>query len=147
MWPFGSNNSHSHSHSTKDFAISHDLRQQEESNSHFRGSHANDHDEQSSDDSDSDDGYGDRALGGAEFGGDGQSERVGKRRLSVTTEAKRRTSLEDDDEDEEVVHVAMAEAEAEAEAEAGKEDEGREEDGELVEILHDETQGVEAAKE
>jgi len=145
MWPFGSNNSHSHSHShsTKDFAVSHDMEQQEESNSHFRGSNANDHDEQSSDDSDSDDGYGDRALGGAEFGSDGQSERVGKRRLSVTTEAKRRTSLEDDDEDEEVVHVAMAEAEAEV----GKEDEGKEEDGELVEIQHDETQGVEAAKE
>jgi hypothetical protein len=145
MWPFGSNNSHSHSQSTKDFAVSHDMEQQEESNSHFRGSNANDHDVQSSDDSDSDDGYGDRALGGAEFGSDGQSERVGKRRLSVTTEAKRRTSLEDDDEDEEVVHVAMAEAEAEAEA--GKEDEGKEEDGELVEIQHDETQGVEAAKE
>jgi hypothetical protein len=50
--------------------------------------------------------------------------------LHVTTEAKRRTSLEDGNEDVEVVHVKMAEAELEA-AEVAKEGE---EEGELVEV-------------
>lgn len=81
--------------------------------------------EQSSDD-DSDDGFG--------LGGDGKS---GRRRLSVTTEAKRRTSLEDDDEDEEVVHVALAEARDERGVVEEREE------GELVEVMHAEMQGVE----
>jgi hypothetical protein len=100
---------------------------------------------QSSDESDSDE-------DNHEFGGDIlPGERAGykgKRRLSVTTEAKRRTSLEDDDEDEETVHVAMAEAHAEGEpkektVEGG---DGEGEDGELVEIQHAEMQGVEEGK-
>lgn len=98
---------------------------------HFRGS-ANPDDVQSDDSDDSDEGYGDVGVDGAGERGSGQ------RRLSVTTEAKRRTSLEDDDEDDEVVHVKMAEAEVDA---AKKEGEG--EDGELVEIQHAEMQGVE----
>ena len=45
-------------------------------------------------------------------GGSGRRVREPKRRLSSTTEAKRRTSIEDEDEDEEVVHVGMEEPEA-----------------------------------
>lgn len=109
---------------------------------HFSGAQkdADDNELQSSDESDSDE-------DNHEFGGKGQVEGKegysGKRRLSVTTEAKRRTSLEDDDEDEEVVHVAMAEAEVEKGE--GKV-EGGEDDGELVEIQHAEMQGVEEGK-
>jgi hypothetical protein len=74
------------------------------------------------------------------FPGEGK----GSRRLSVTTEAKRRTSLEDDDEEDGldgVVHVGMAEGEGPE----GKVVEGGEggEDG-LVEIRHEEVKGVEA---
>lgn len=122
MWPFGANNILSSG--PKTFAVGYDTDR-----SHFRGADDN---MQSSDDSDDSDEDG----CGREFGGDGQG---GKRRLSVTTEAKRRTSLEDDDEDE-VVHVAMAEAEPHVE----KSGEG--DDGELVEIQHAEMQGVEAQK-
>jgi hypothetical protein len=94
--------------------------------SHFRGWSAND--EQSSDE-DSDGEYGAAAFG------DG-TRRSGKRRLSSTTEAKRRTSLEDDDEDE-VVHVGMAEV-----REKGVEEKGEGDDEELVEIQHTEMPGV-----
>lgn len=108
---------------------------------HFRGAKkaANIDELQSSDESDSDEDV--NEFGGERQEGAGYS---GKRRLSVTTEAKRRTSLEDDDEDEETVHVAMVEADAE-EAEKGKvvEGEGEGDDGELVEIQHSEMQGVE----
>jgi hypothetical protein len=114
---------------------------------HFRGASKKGADDelQSSDGSDSDE-------DNHEFGGDIVSSEgarySGKRRLSVTTEAKRRTSLEDDDEDEETVHVAMAEAHAEAEPKEktleGGDGEG--EDGELVEIQHAEMQGVEEGK-
>jgi len=86
--------------------------------------------DKNSSDEDSDEEY-----GSGKFGGDGQ----GRRRLSVTTEAKRRTSLEDDDEDEVLVHVAM-EAPEEVKAEALGDDE------ELVEVQHAEMQGVEAGK-
>ena len=104
---------------------------------HFRGADREnaDNDEMQSSDSDSDEDNHD-------FGDVGQPRGVsGKRRLSVTTEAKRRTSIEDDDEDEEVVHVAMAEAHIEPEGrnEVG----GDADDGEIVEIQHAEMQGVE----
>jgi hypothetical protein len=125
MWPFSNNILNSHSTGAKSFAVGH--QHEKGDRNHFRGADDN---VQSSDDNDSDsdeDGYG---GSGREFGGDGQ----GKRRLSVTTEAKRRTSLEDDDEDE-VVHVGMAE-EAEPKTSEG-------DDGELVEIQHAEMQGVE----
>ncbi len=80
---------------------------------------------------------------------------AGRRRLSVTTEAKRRTSLEDDDDEEdEVVHVKMAEADVEApkglgsvggsESKGGAVGGGDDGDGELVEIQHAETMGVES---
>lgn len=62
--------------------------------------------------------------------------RNGKRRLSVTTEAKRRTSLEDDDEDE-VVHIGH---------DGTIEKRDNEDDGELVEVHHAEMQGVEGEK-
>ena len=114
---------------------------------HFRGASKKDADDglQSSDESDSDEDN--HEFGGNILSGEG-SGYSGKRRLSVTTEAKRRTSLEDDDEDEETVHVAMAEAHAEAEpkektVEGG---DGEGEDGELVEIQHAEMQGVEEGK-
>ena len=93
--------------------------------SHFRGAHA-DVDSQSSDE-DSDDEYTSGKFGNGQGGG--------KRRLSVTTEAKRRVSLDDDDEDE-VVHVGMSEAASEV-------DSGKvvgEGDEELVEIQHAEMQ-------
>lgn len=101
------------------------------SKSHFRGpDEADVFDEQnnSSDSEDSDDGFDNEGRRG--------------RRLSVTTEAKRRTSLEDDDEEEGVVHVKMAEADVVEAAKAGKH-EGDDGDGELVEIQHAEMQGVE----
>ncbi|RDW68391.1 putative extragenic suppressor of kinetochore protein 1 [Coleophoma crateriformis] len=60
------------------------------------------------------------------------------RRLSATTEAKRRTSLEDDD--EEVVHV-----ERDDKDQNGVTDKKVEGDDELVEIQHDEMQTVDAA--
>lgn len=78
---------------------------------------------------------------------------AGRRRLSVTTEAKRRTSLEDDDEEDEVVHVKMAEADIDAakglesgvsEGKGGAVGGGDDGDGELVEIQHAETMGVES---
>ncbi|XMA17108.1 hypothetical protein WAI453_009899 [Rhynchosporium graminicola] len=73
--------------------------------------------------------------------------------MSVTTEAKRRTSLEDDDDDEgedEVVHVKMAETEVEDAHRGAKTDiqlpnaaaVGGSDDGELVEIQHSETLDV-----
>jgi hypothetical protein len=93
-------------------------------------------DEDEDSENSSDDGYGDHGLNG-----DGAGERAagaqypGKRRLSVTTEAKRRTSLEDDDDDEQVMHVAMAESEVEAESHGyGGKDGLGEGEGELVEI-------------
>jgi hypothetical protein len=80
---------------------------------------------------------------------------AGRRRLSVTTEAKRRTSLEDDDDEEdEVVQVKMAEADVEAAKGVGSDSVGGsmggavgggdDGDGELVEIQHAETMGVES---
>lgn len=131
MWPFGN-----HSSKSPTFAV-----ETGDDRNHFRGASA-DHTEMQSSDSDSDE----EAYGReGEFGNDGQAGKgMGKRRLSVTTEATRRTSLEDDDEDEEVVHVALAEAHADAShagtKELGKEKEG-EDDGELVEIQH--AEGVE----
>jgi hypothetical protein len=140
MWPFGSNNSPKGNFAVTDESTNH------HDHSHFTGSSANVDDVQSSDSDNSSDeeiGYGDHALGETDFGADGQEEFSGlKRRLSVTTEAKRRTSLEDDDEDEEVVHVAMAEADAEAGKEAEK-GHAEGDDEELVEIKHAEMQGVE----
>lgn len=67
-----------------------------------------------------------------EFGGVNGEHEKSERRLSSTTEAKRRTSLEDEDSDgdEGVVHVKMAEADIE-EAEGKGEGEG---EGELVEM-------------
>lgn len=84
--------------------------------------HGEGEEDKNSSDDDSDD----------EFGTQGG----GRRRLSVTTEAKRRTSLEDDD-DEEVVHVGLAEA-RDVEGVTGER-----EDGELVEVMHAEMQGIE----
>lgn len=139
MWPFGANTSPSHKEPS--FAV--ESGAEDEKQGHFRGSSANGNDVQSdeSDSSNSSDeelGYGDRDSGRegreTEFGSDGQG---GKRRLSVTTEAKRRTSLEDDDEEDGVVHVGM---------EVGKDVVGEREgadDEELVEIQHAEMQGVE----
>ncbi|PBP17977.1 SIT4 phosphatase-associated protein [Diplocarpon rosae] len=89
-------------------------------------------------DDDSDGGYG-HAVAEQRNGDEGKG--IGKRRLSVTTEAKRRTSLEDDDEDE-VVHVAMTEADVEE----GKAHRGVVDDEELVEIQHAEMQGADAGK-
>ncbi|PBP19426.1 SIT4 phosphatase-associated protein [Diplocarpon rosae] len=106
--------------------------------SHFRGN-ANEDAVQSDDsDDDSDGGYG-HAVAEHRNGDEGKG--IGKRRLSVTTEAKRRTSLEDDDEDE-VVHVAMTEADVEE----GKAHRGVVDDEELVEIQHAEMQGADARK-
>ncbi|OWP07416.1 hypothetical protein B2J93_6195 [Marssonina coronariae] len=106
--------------------------------SHLRGS-ANEDEVQSDDsDDDSDGGYG-HAVAEQRDGDEGKG--TGKRRLSVTTEAKRRTSLEDDDEDE-VVHVAMTEADVED----GKAHRGVVDDEELVEIQHAEMQGADAGK-
>lgn len=115
LWPFGGNVGESQYH-----------------RNHFRGASADDDELQSSDDSDSDE-------ENEVFRGHG----TGKRRLSVATEAKRRTSIEDDD--EEVVHVSMAEQHmgkdhGESRAEGG------EDDGELVEIQHAEMHGVEEVK-
>jgi hypothetical protein len=143
MWPFGGNSSPKGNFAVADESENHD------GHDHFTGSSANIDDVQSSDSDNSSDeeiGYGDRALGGTDFGADGQEGFSGsKRRLSVTTEAKRRTCLEDDDdEDEEVVHVAMAEADAEAGKEAEKNHaSGEGDDEELVEIQHAEMHGVE----
>jgi len=137
MWPFGANTSPK-GHQGASFAVD-GGRQDAEEQSHLRGSSANGDDVQSdeSDSSNSSDeelGYGDREREReTEFGSDGQ----GKRRLSVTTEAKRRTSLEDDDEEDGVVHVGM---------EVGKDSVSEREGGddeELVEIQHAEMQGVE----
>lgn len=68
--------------------------------------------------------------------GEGLGEEGRKRRLSSTTEATRRTSIEDEDEEdgEDVVHVKMDVT--------GLGMKG-EDDGELVEIGHEEMQGVE----
>jgi hypothetical protein len=131
MWPFGN-----HSSKSPTFAV-----ETGDDRNHFRGASA-DHTEMQSSDSDSDE---EAYVREGEFENDGQAGKgMGKRRLSVTTEATRRTSLEDDDEDEEVVHVALAEAHADAShagtKELGKEKEG-EDDGELVEIQH--AEGVE----
>ncbi len=153
MWPFGAS-SPSHKGSSKSgttFAVERETEDnsnnEHDNESHFRGerSSANGNNVQSDDSSNSSDeelGYGDRRQGREnEFGGDGQ----GKRRLSVTTEAKRRTSLEDDDE-EEVVHVGLdvgsdicVGGERERGLEVG-------DDGELVEIQHAEMQGIEEGK-
>ena len=86
---------------------------------HFRGANADANgQDQSGSGSDSDDsdegGYGDRGAG--------------RRRLSVTTEAKRRTSLDDDEEDE-VVHVGR-------EGEEEVRESGVDSEEELVEIQH-----------
>jgi hypothetical protein len=139
MWPFGSNSPKGN------FAVA-DESTNHDDQGHFTGFSANVDDVQSSDSDNSSDeevGYGDHALGGTDFGADGPEDFSGpKRRLSVTTEAKRRTILEDDDEDEEVVHVAMAEADAEAGKEAEK-GHAEGDDEELVEIQHAEMQGVE----
>jgi hypothetical protein len=144
MWPFNTNTNTSPKSSN--FAVVSDDSHNSaaynsypssfNNRSHGRGENsANDGDVQSDDSDDSDEG---RA-----FGGDAEGEYKGKRRLSATTEAKRRTSLEDDDEDEEVVHVAMAEADVEAGMgiEKGAVREG--DDEELVEVHHAETQEVE----
>lgn len=67
----------------------------------------------------------------------------GRRRLSVTTEAKRRTSIEDDDEDglDGVVHVGMVEVgTGEGDGEVVERGEG---DEELVEIQHTEIKDAE----
>lgn len=101
MWPFGG---HQHNNNNKSFAV-------EGGGNGIRSSFA---DELQSSDDDEDE---EREFGG-DGQGEGEGEGEGKRRLSVTTEAKRRTSLEDDDE----------------------------EDGELVEIQHAEMQGVEEGK-
>ena len=140
MWPFGANTSPK-GHQGASFAVDggrQDATEQEQD--HFRGSSANgdgvqSDESDSSNSSDEDLGYGDRERGDreTEFGSDGQ----GKRRLSVTTEAKRRTSLEDDDEEDGVVHVGL-----EVGKEAVSEREGVD-DEELVEIQHAEMQGVE----
>lgn len=60
-------------------------------------------------------------VDGGAAGDGGERGREPIRSLSSTTEAKRRTSLEDDDEDEEVVHVAMEEVEREKSAGVGGE--------------------------
>jgi hypothetical protein len=101
-------------------------------------------DEDEDSENSSDDGYGDHDLDGDDINDrPSGAQYPGKRRLSVTTEAKRRTSLEDDDEDEEVVHVAMAEADAEAHEHEAKDGLG-EGEGELVDIeVHHAEQGVE----
>jgi hypothetical protein len=144
LWPFGSSGNTSpkpngNSASTRDRTT----HNHEYSNG--KGTSADELDDIQSPDEDSenssDEGYGGHyhAENGDEEMGEGVgSQYLGKRRLSVTTEAKRRTSLEDDDEDEEVVHVAMAEADADAhgkeiEGLRGSVDEG-EGEGELVEI-------------
>jgi hypothetical protein len=97
-----------------------------------------DHYQFQSSDSDSDEDTND-------FGREGQACR-GKRRLSVTTEAKRRTSLEDEDEDDEVVHVALTEAAEELRWDVGgvahvqrkekSDTEGEADDGEMVDHHH-----------
>lgn len=139
MWPFNTtSNTSPKSSSSGNFAVGED-RYNAHSYLYLRSGHgtgensANDDDVQSDDSDDSDEG---RAFGGGDVEG-----YKGKRRLSATTEAKRRTSLEDDDEDEEVVHVAMAEADVEAGMGKGAVKEG--DDEELVEVHHAETQGVE----
>lgn len=143
MWPFNTSTSTSTSSSTSPknntFAVGED-----DGGNHIYDIHASGHDRgeniANADDVQSDDSD-DSDEDGRRFGGDGEGYK-GKRRLSATTEAKRRTSLEDDDEDEdEVVHVAMAEADMEANAEKGAVREG--DDDELVEVHHAETQGVE----
>lgn len=100
----------------------------------------------------SDEGYGDRRHYHAEKGDevvasqDAGAQYPGKRRLSSTTEAKRRTSLEDDDEDEEVVHVAMEQLDAEAkekEKENHVSESSEEGEGELVEIEVQHAEGEE----
>jgi hypothetical protein len=139
MWPFGGGVPNK---GTNDFAVGDGSP--DYNRNHLRGASADNNHLQSSDDSeDSDDESYDHHRG---FGIDGV--RSGKRRLSVTTEAKRRTSLEDDDEDEEVVHVAMVEPETLKETfpESEKASHGDGDDGELVEIRHAEMQGVEAQK-
>jgi hypothetical protein len=149
MWPFGASTGPSHKNSSSSFAVERGTEGEDENASHFKGdrSSANGNDVQSdesdsSNSSDEEPGYGDRDREGREneFGGDGQ----GKRRLSVTTEAKRRTSLEDDDDEDGVVHVGL---------EVGKEIGGERERGleggddeELVEIQHAEMQGVEGER-
>lgn len=96
----------------------------------------------SSNSSDEELGYGDHGDDREmEFGADGQG---GKRRLSVTTEAKRRTSLEDDDDEVDgVVHVGLHVADLEVGAPKGVEGGAEGDDEELVEIQHAEMQGVE----
>ena len=138
LWPFGS----SSPGLKQSFTLQNSDSDRRIDRNHFRGVNDADYaDQQSSDDSDnsSDDGYGNSGVGTG-FGV--VHDYGGKRRLSATTEATRRTSLEDDDEDEdeEVVHVAMAEAHGEGKGEV-RDSEG--DDGELVEIQHSEMQGVE----
>lgn len=119
LWPFGGKlRGSSESGSGSD----------EGQSGHFRGARTDDF--QSSDDEDSDEEFG----GSGKFGEDGQGGEGGRRRLSMTTQAKRRTSIEDEDEDE-VVHVAM---------QKGVEDV---DDEELVEIKHAEMQGAGGARD
>ncbi|CAG8978978.1 hypothetical protein HYALB_00012261 [Hymenoscyphus albidus] len=137
LWPFGNSIL---SKGPNDFAVGSDgTAEYRSTRNHLRGANANDGDLQSSDDSDdSDDGFGAAGFGGERHG-------RGKRRLSSTTEAKRRTSLEDDDEDE-VVHVAMVEPETLKETFPERE-KGDGDDGELVEIQHAEMQAVAGVSE
>ena len=127
LWPFGG------TQRTVDgdgdgWGMGVDGEEYNKSRSHFRGANKANNNEQSSDEDS------DEEFGSGQFGGDGQGE-GSRRRLSVTTEAKRRTSLEDDDEDG-VVHIAL-------EVPEEVKTEGVGDDEELVEIQHAEMQGVE----
>lgn len=115
LWPFGGSPT----------AKEREKRNGEE----FRGDSANKDDLQGNDSDDSD-------------GSDGAFDGERGRRLSATTEAKRRTSLEDDDEEDGVVHVGMAEVDLRE----GVGKEAEEGDGELVEIQHAEMHGVDGSK-
>lgn len=103
---------------------------------------------QSSDESDSstssdDDDFGSAGVGsGGAVGEDGELKKKmrEKGRRPSTTEAKRRTSLEDDDEDEDRLHKAQKDLGI---VNSGTHHDADDDDGELVEVRHDEMQGVE----
>jgi len=135
MWPFGQITRSSH-----DYEVSAAYREKEREREkatvrmnlssrnpditdrkHASGNQANQSFVQSSDDSGSSEDSDDEFAASAGIAG-----AKGKGRRPSTTEAKRRTSLEDDD--EEVVHVGRAPAD----------------DEELIEIQHTEMQGVES---
>lgn len=143
LWPFGSsgNTSPKELASNNGNIVNHDKTHK---NSYLNGrdTSADEIDGiQSPNEDDDSENSSDEGLDGHGLNGDASNDHraggqyAGKRRLSATTEAKRRTSLEDDDEDEEVVHVAMAEADAEAHEHDAKD--GLEEgEGELIEVQH-----------